>query len=359
MPGTTCSDFGEHTEGLVVAEAFADRVRGRTILVTGANTQGIGFSTAEAFASQSPARLIIAGRTLSKVHDSINALKARYPNVDYRLLHLDLSKQQAVRAAAAELLSWSDVPEVDILVNSAGVALLPDRTITEDGIEMHFATNHIGHFLFTNLIMPKILAAAEKSPKGAARVVNVSSLSPTWAYMRWSDTNFEMKSKDLPEQERPNYTIHEAWGLSDVANKSYIPLEAYNQSKVANLLFSIALNKRLYERHGVLALTVHPGYIDTELTRSALPEMQEAIQNVARSRNITYKSLQSGCATSVVAALDPKLGGTSTKDGKENYGVFMIDCQLTNAAHPRAVSSDEAEKLWRLSENLVKEKFYW
>lgn len=161
-------------------------------------------------ASQFPANLIIAGRSETKLKESIEALRAKFPNVSYRLLILDLSSQRAVRGAASELLSWSDVPQLDIIVNSAGIMCIPERTITEDGIEIHFATNHIGHFLFTSLIMHKLIKSSQASAtKGATRVVNVSSLSPTWTQMRWSDTNFEKKNKNIPENERPAYQVQQ------------------------------------------------------------------------------------------------------------------------------------------------------
>lgn len=128
--------------------------------------------------------------------------------MNYRPLILDLSSQKAVRAAASELLSWSDVPTIDIIVNSAGIMCLPERTLSEDGVEMQFATNHVGHFLFTCLIMPKLIKASEaNSARGATRIVNVTSLSPTWSRMRWSDTNFDKKNKDIPEEERPDYQV--------------------------------------------------------------------------------------------------------------------------------------------------------
>ena len=310
-------------------------------------------------ASQSPAHLIIAGRTPSKIQESIRALKVQFPNVDYRPLNLDLSNQRAVRAAATELNSWADVPTIDIIVNSAAVMNLPTRTINEDGIEMQFATNHVGHFLFTCLIMPKLLKAAETNPKGATRIVNVSSGSPTVARMRWSDMNFEKINTDLPKAEQPVYDIHRMWGIKDPENESYLPLEGYNQSKVANLLFSIAANKRLYEKHGILSLTVHPGVIPTELSRSAAPETVEAIQAMAEKKVFTWRTLGAGASTSVLAALDPKLGIGETRDGKENWGTFLMDCQISDKANPLASSSEEAEKLWKLSEDLVKEKFAW
>jgi NAD(P)-dependent dehydrogenase (short-subunit alcohol dehydrogenase family) len=120
--------------------------------------------------------------TLSKLQESIDALKEKFPSVDYRALEINLSSQKSVRAAAAELLSWSDVPAIDILVDSAGVMNIPERTLSEDGIEIHFATNYIGHYLFAYLIMPKLIEASRKTRKGETRMVNVSSLSPQWTH---------------------------------------------------------------------------------------------------------------------------------------------------------------------------------
>lgn len=145
----------------------------------------------------------------------------------------------------------------------------------------------------------------------------------------------------------------------DLDEKSYLPLEGYNQSKVANLLFGIALNKRLYEQHGILSLGVHPGIIATELGRNFDQEVLAAVQGFYASGAVPIKTAGAGAATSIVAALDPKLGVGEARNGKENYGVYFVDCQISDAATPGAVSSDEAEKLWRLSEKLVKEEFAW
>ena len=359
MTGTTHPEFDRNTEALDVAKAFPDAVRGKTIIVTGVNRGGIGFTTAQAFASQSPAHLIIAGRNQAKLQECIDELKQQWPNVDYRPLILDLSSQKAVRAAAQEVLSWSDVPSINILVNSAGIMNIPQRTITEDGIEVHLATNHIGHFLFTNLIMPKLLKAAETSPRGTTRVVNVSSGAAEAGGMRWSDIAFETKSKDLPEEERPNYTVLEAWGIHDGANMAYIPLIGYVQSKAANVLFGVALTKRLYDRHGILSVGVHPGVIMTELGRHATKEEIEAIVARVQKGGVVLKTLGAGASTSLVAATDPALGVSETKDGVEGWGAYLKDCQISADAHVRAKSSDEAERLWTLSEELVKEKFSW
>ncbi|KAE9366480.1 putative short-chain dehydrogenase [Stipitochalara longipes BDJ] len=360
MTSTTHPEFNDKTESLEVAEKLAGQIHGRTILVTGVNRGGIGFSTAKAFASQSPSHLIIAGRNPSKIQECIDALKADFPNVDYHALKLDLSSQKAVREAAAEVLSWRGVPTIDIVVNNAAVMNIPERTLSEDGIEMQFATNHIGHFLFTCLIMPKLIKAADNSAKGATRIINISSLSPTMASMRWSDINFEKINKTLPEAEQPRYATHKNWGAVDPENKSYLPLEGYNQSKVANVLFGIGANKRLYEKYGILSLAVHPGIIRTELSRYAAQETLDAIKEFFKSGAIHARTLGAGAATTLVAATDPALGlPVATKDGSENYGAYLIDCQISDKARASSVSSAEAEKLWTLSETLVKERFAW
>jgi NAD(P)-dependent dehydrogenase (short-subunit alcohol dehydrogenase family) len=281
--------------------------------------------------------------------------------VDYRALKLDLSSQKAVREGAAELLSWKDVPTINILVNNAAVMNIPERTLCEDGVEVQFATNHVGHFLFTCLVMPKLLKAAEGSPEGSTRVINITSLSPTVAGMRWSDISFDKINKTLPEAEQPPYAMHKAWGAVDPEEKSYLSLEGYNQSKVANVLFTIAANKRLFAKYGILSLAVHPGVIVTELGRYASPQTTAAIQEMLKGRAFYIKTLGAGAATTLVASTDPGLGvpTTRSKDSQENYGTYLMDCQISGKAGARALSSDEAEKLWKLSETLVKEDFAW
>lgn len=259
------------------------------------------------------------------------------------------------------LLSLDSIPKIDILINSAGVMGIQERTLTQEGIEMHFATNHLGHWLFTCLIMPKLIACAKGEPKGAVRIVNVSSLSPTVSGMRWSDMAFEKKNMDLPEAEQPVYKWFENWGYKDVQHMSYVPLDGYNRSKVANLLFAIGANQRLFEKHGILSLAVHPGVIFTELGRNFSEDTMASIQKMLQDGVFTPKSLGAGAATSLVAALDPALakGVGETKNGSENWGTYIDDCQITGKAHPLAVSGSEAERLWQLSEKLTGKKFAW
>ncbi|GAD98559.1 hypothetical protein FG04938.1 [Paecilomyces variotii No. 5] len=360
MATTTHPVFNDETEALQVAEAFAGGVRGKTILITGVNRGGIGFSTAQAFVSQSPLCLIVTGRNPAKTKEAITALRAEYPDVNYRSLQVDLSIQQSVRDAAAEVVSWADVPTIDIVVNSAGVMCIQERTLSKDGIELHFATNHLGHWLLTCLIMPKLIKATESKPKGATRIVNVTSASPQVSGMRWSDMNFEKKNKDLPAEEQPNYDWFKMCGCPDIEDATYVPLDGYNRSKVANVLFGIAATKRLFDKYGILSVSVHPGVIETELGRNMSAKDLEAFAELRKSI-FKLKTLGAGASTSLVAALDPKLaqGVGQSKNDSENWGCYLENCQISGNAHSLAVSAKESEKLWHISEKLVGQAFAW
>lgn len=202
--------------------------------------------------------------------------------MNYRGLQVDLSIQQSVRDAAAEVMSWTDIPTIDIVVNSAGVMCIQERTLSKDGIEQHFATNHLGHWLLTCLIMPKLIKAAENNQEGTTRIVNVSSASPQVSGMRWSDINFEKKNRDLPTEEQPNYEWFKICGCADIEDASYVPLDGYNRSKVANVLFGIAATKRLFDKYGILSLSVHPGVIETELGRNMSLKRSRCIRGVEK-----------------------------------------------------------------------------
>lgn len=379
MASVSHKEFDANTEGVEVAKAFADGIRGKTVLVTGGNRHGLGFSAAHALvstitllkryrhptdgfqASQSPAQIILTGRSVPRIQECVDALKEEFPNVVYKILQVDLSAQDSVRAAAAEVLAWDDVPSINLIINSAGVMGVQERTITKDGIELTFATNHIGHWLLSCLLMPKLIKAAENSPKGATRIVNISSGSPYRATMRWSDINFNKLNKDLPQDEQPHYQVLEGWGYKDAQEVAYIPLDSYNRSKVANVLFGIGANKRLFEKHGILTLAVHPGVIQTDLARNFPKETLDALDTMRQNKVYTYKSFGAGSSTALVAALDPGLanGVGESHEGAENWGAFLDDCQITGKAMPLAVSSSEAEKLWELSEQLVGQNFGW
>jgi len=232
-------------------------------------------SDTEALAAHSPSQLILTGRSREKVEEVITTVQARYPHVTYRFLALVLSSQNSCRTAANEILADETVPQIDIVINNAGIMNLPTRDLSEDGIEMQFATNHIGHFLFTNLIIPKLIASAARSGKGSTRIVNVSSQGHWYSPVRFSVVNLVKSWKELSEGERPNLAA-----LGEMAfpvEDTYTPIVAYGQSKTANVLFSVALTRRLYSKHGISSYGVHPGTIITELSRHTAG-LEEAIK---------------------------------------------------------------------------------
>jgi NAD(P)-dependent dehydrogenase (short-subunit alcohol dehydrogenase family) len=345
-------EFGAETEASTVAEAFSSQIANKVILITGVNAGGIGGSTTEALAAHSPKLLILSGRSQNKVEEVIAKVKLLHPDINCRYLHLDLSSQRSVRAAAKEVLSYSDVPQIDILINNAGVMNIPERTLSEDGIEMQFATNHIGHFLFTNLIVSKLIASSKGSAKGATRIVNVSSRGVRFSPVRFSDLNFTKSVDQLPESERPDLATMKTSFFDIDMTGAYHGMVAYGQSKTANVLFSLSLTERLYAQHGIMSFGLHPGGILTELGRHSDPATMEAALDRYRSMGMVFKTLAAGAATTLVAALDPKLP-PADKDGK---GVYMEDCQI---AETKSWATDPvaAEKLWSVSEELVGEKF--
>lgn len=179
--------LSKDTNGSDLVTAYADHIKGKTILVTGVSPRGLGATFAETVAAASPATLILAGRNTAKVQQTADAITAASPSVHIKTLELDLGSFKNVRNAAETVNEWEDVPHIDVLVNNAGIMAVP-FSLTEDGFESQFGTNHLGPFLFTNLIMGKVLAAAEP------RVVTVSSDGHRLGHIRWSDYNFNVCS---------------------------------------------------------------------------------------------------------------------------------------------------------------------
>ncbi|KAK7958000.1 Short-chain dehydrogenase/reductase SDR [Apiospora saccharicola] len=334
---TSSPTWGEKTAGSVVAKTFADKIKGRNVVITGVAPKGIGQSTASAIAAQGPAHLILASRTKEKLEQSAAELRSAHPDVDIQTVSLDLASQASVREAAAAIARL--VPTLDLLINNAG-AVVMNRQLTAEGIELQFGANHIGHFLFTQQLMPLLEAAAARDGgSGATRIVNLSSQGHRCSPVRFHDINIE--GKEVPEEEKmPSYMPPTFTRKNE---DGYMPIAAYGQSKSANILFTVGLQKRLKSR-GIASFAVHPGSMDTHLGRDHDPEMAEAI-----SKTATYwKSLDEGSATTLVAALDPALN-----DSNEPY---LSDCQFAEPA-AWAKDAEAAEKLWKLSEELIGEKF--
>jgi NAD(P)-dependent dehydrogenase (short-subunit alcohol dehydrogenase family) len=177
--------FDKDTTGEEIASHHHTQIHGKTILITGVSPGGLGLQTAKILATHSPRQLILATRNTTHLASAESEIAAIAPNLPTKLLTLDLSSISKVRAAAAELNSWDDVPKIDILINNAGMQT-QEFGVSEDGIENHFAVNHIGPWLFTNLVMGKVVRA-----KG--RVVFVSSMAHLYSGVRFEDWNFEVQ----------------------------------------------------------------------------------------------------------------------------------------------------------------------
>jgi len=213
------------------------RLDGKTVIITGANT-GIGKETATDLAKRN-ARVILACRSQEKGKKAEVDVRRESGNNDVNFRQLDLSSFTSIREFAKEVLE--EESHVDILINNAAVAVCP-YTKTEDGFEMQFGVNHLGHFLLTNLLLDRI----KQAPEG--RIVNVSSIAHTFCGPIDLDT---INSED-----------------------KYGPYDSYNKSKLANVLFTKQLAKRL-EGTNVTTNSLHPGGVDTELQRhSTLLQVQ-------------------------------------------------------------------------------------
>ena len=205
------------------------KLDGKAVIITGANT-GIGKETAVDLARRG-ARVILACRSAEKGEETVVEVRARSGNDKVVFRRLDLASLESVRQFASSILE--EEPTIDILINNAGVSCCP-YSKTEDGFEMQFGVNHLAHFLLTNLLLDRLKEAP------TARIVNVSSI----AHRHVKGINFD----DLNSE------------------KSYSPLVAYGQSKLANILFTRSLAKRLAGT-SVITNCLHPGVIRTEIFR--------------------------------------------------------------------------------------------
>jgi NAD(P)-dependent dehydrogenase (short-subunit alcohol dehydrogenase family) len=220
------------------------------VLITGVGPNGLGAAMARELASQSSALLLLSGRDPKKVQTIIQELATDFPAVNTRSLIFDISSFESIRAAAAEVLSYSE-PNIDVLINNAGIMNVPIRKLSTDGFELQLAVNYLGAFLFTNSIMPKLLAST------APRITNITSNGYALSPFRFDDYNFEAeKAENLPEDQLPSKENCKAfgvpWGLG------YIPPIAYGQSKTTMILFTRELSQKLKDKN-VIATCCNPG----------------------------------------------------------------------------------------------------
>ncbi|BBY63288.1 SDR family NAD(P)-dependent oxidoreductase [Mycolicibacterium helvum] len=278
---------------------------GRTAVITGANT-GLGYETAHALAGRG-ARLVLAVRNLDKGKAAADLIGRRYPGADVAVQELDLTSLESVRAAADQLRASHD--RIDLLINNAGVMMTPKQT-TEDGFELQFGTNHLGHFAFTGLLLDRLLAAP------GSRVVTVSSTGHRFGRIRFDDLQSERR---------------------------YNPVTAYGQSKLANLLFTYELQRRLAGTD-TIATAAHPGGSSSELARHVPGLVQSAF-------GLIEQSTEMGALPTLRAATDP------TVSGGQYYGPGRF---LELRGYPKLVSSNgrshdvaAQKRLWEVSEALT------
>ncbi|KAI1616778.1 short-chain dehydrogenase [Exophiala viscosa] len=318
--------FTRETTGVEVVEELSDRVKGRTFIITGASESGLGAETAVALAHGHPEHLILLARSQARVNSVISQIKEISPNTKVDFVPVSLDDFDSVRSAAATINS--SIEKLHGLINNAGVMAPDNYAANKNGIEMQFATNHLGHFLLTKLLFPKIAAAAPGS-----RIINLTSLGHKISPVRFDDYNFS-------------------------GGKTYNPWEGYGQSKSANVLFSHSLGNKLQSR-GIQSFSVHPGAIfNTNLARdisdvhAALAAIDPvAIKNTGRHFPLaadTPKPIDTGITTTLVAALDTRIEAQS--------GSYMADAKI-DTAYEYATDDANAERLWELSEQLVGEKF--
>ncbi|EUC40754.1 hypothetical protein COCMIDRAFT_107963 [Bipolaris oryzae ATCC 44560] len=334
----TSKSFTAETGGLEIAKAYSSQITGKTILITGVSPGGIGEATARAFAHGGASLIIATGRSKARVETLTKEISADYPSTKFVNIVLDLASLKDVERAANEILNDKSIEKIDILVENAGSQFgNTERALTVDGIETHLAANYLGHFLFTKMLLPRLLAAAKVNPPGATRIIPVGSEASTFSPFRFSDWNFDL-DKEIPDDEKPNWdVITNAIGVP--ATDKFDAFVAYGQSKTAALLFAVHLNT-LFAKEGIFSFSLHPGRVRSSAALAI-------IKDVPAYDKLFTKTIDQGSSTTLLAATDPGLN--------PEKGVWLEDNHL---AEPVAwgVDKNKAERLWKLSEKIIAEK---
>ncbi|CAA7052269.1 unnamed protein product [Microthlaspi erraticum] len=282
-----------------------------TAIITG-GTGGIGLETARVLAMRG-AHVIIAARNEKAGNEAKEMIRQMNPNARVDFLQLDVSSIKSVRSFAHEFLALN-VP-LNILINNAGVMFCPFK-LSEDGIESQFATNYIGHFLLTNLLLDKMKTTTRESGT-EGRIVNLSSIAHTYTYPK--GIKFD--------------------GINDP--EGYSEKKAYGQSKLANLLHSNALSRRLQEEGvNITVNSLHPGLVTTNLFRHSGFEMK-----IFKALSFfLWKDIPKGAATTCYVALHTDLKGVT--------GKYFSDCNIMTTSK-LATDKSLADKLWDFSIKLI------
>ena len=278
---------------------------GRTVLVTGANT-GIGFEAAKALAGRG-ARVLLGCRDARRGKDAMAQIAAAIPGAKLDLILLDQADLASVRAAAERV---ADEPRLDVLLNNAGV-MIPPLTRTAQGFELQFGVNHLGTFALTSLLLPKLAETA------GSRVVVTSSIAHRHGRMLWDDWN---------------------------AERGYSPNAYYGQSKLANLMFVLELDRRLRAAGSpVSAIGCHPGVSLTELMRH-LPVWMKPLLPFVRP---LFNPVAAAAWPALQAATDPQAQGGDYFGPQGRWE--MRGASGSALIEKRARDAEDARRLWDLS----------
>jgi NAD(P)-dependent dehydrogenase (short-subunit alcohol dehydrogenase family) len=285
--------------------APAADLNGKLCMITGASS-GIGRATALALAPMG-ARLVLVCRDRSRGEAVIAEIAARQPEAAVDLLIADLASPRDIRRAAGEFAARYD--RLDVLVNNAG-ALFTSREVTADGFERTFATNHLNYFLLTNLLLDPLRRAAP------ARVINVSSRAHMSGAVHFDDLQLERR---------------------------YSPMRAYSQSKLANVLFTYELARRL-EDAGVTANALHPGVVRTGFAKNNRGLIGGIARGVMSVAGTFFLSPEQGAETPVYLASSDDVAGVT--------GRYFFRCAET-ASSPASHDREVAQRLWDVSGELT------
>ncbi|XP_067631481.1 retinol dehydrogenase 13-like isoform X2 [Eurosta solidaginis] len=297
---------------LMQGERFKSPIKAenKVVIVTGANT-GIGKETARELAKRG-ATVYMACRDMKKCEEAREEIVLASYNKHVYCRKCDLASMESIRKFVHSFKQEQE--RLDILINNAGVMRCP-RSLTKDGFEMQLGVNHMGHFLLTNLLLDLLKSAP-------SRIVTVSSMAHNRGEINIADLN---------------------------SDNSYDPGAAYNQSKLANVLFTRELARRL-EGTGVTANALHPGVVDTEIIRH-MGFFNSFFASIFIKPLVWpfIKSPLNGAQTTLYAALDPELANVS--------GKYFSDCNLKDVA-PAALDDSLAKWLWAVSEKWTKLNTY-
>tara|TARA_B100000683_G_scaffold114873_1_gene112949 strand:- start:564 stop:1427 length:864 start_codon:yes stop_codon:yes gene_type:complete len=279
----------------------------KTILITGA-TNGIGKAAAIKFA-ESAKSIAFTYRNEELAEDLKNEMQKINPNLSINGFFCDFSVQDSIRECADKIKN--DLKAIDLLINNAGV-VNTEYSETIDGIENTFAVNHLGYFLFTNLLLDLVKKESE------SRIINVSSAAHHFVKgMQWDDINYKDDFK--------------------------MGLKAYGQSKLGNILFTKQLAKKL-QKDGVTVNAIHPGGVNTSLGNQNNSLLGRVLKIILKP---FFRSPLKGANTIIYLA---------EIDGLSITGAYWVDGRVAKTSH-YSKNEAEAEKLWRLSEKLVSQEF--